>query len=314
MKQDDALWADRLLLDVRQHAEPSEQDATRNLTSIEQRLQLSAQGTAAAARAGDGAAAGAGSLLPLRPVSPQPGSPPPAASAAPLTRATSGGKSAAVLSRWLVFGATSALIGYLGGRTQSRLELAELQRAQQTLQQELQGQAHARAQLEQILQREPQHPVPASPQRQPEPRQERPPSAPRQQRAPAGAPRSAAVAQAQPHSAPSSVVSSAPPNQELREAIELLQRAEAALRQGDAFTASLLLSDLDRSTPPHLLREERLVTRALVGCALGDESSAEVARHELEQLNPASIYRARLEGSCAEKKRVPPPKEPPAPH
>ena len=93
-----------------------------------------------------------------------------------------------------------------------------------------------------------------------------------------------------------------------------LGRAELALRQGDAFTASLLLSDLERSTPPALLREERLATRALVSCALGEHSTAGAAALELEQLNPESIYRARLEGSCAEKKSEPAPKRRPAPH
>jgi uncharacterized protein HemY len=96
------------------------------------------------------------------------------------------------------------------------------------------------------------------------------------------------------------------PELELREAIELLRRAEAALRRGDAFGAKLFLSDLDRRAPAALLREERLVARALVACALGDAPRAQAALRELEQQNAQSIYRARLEGSCAAPSVEPP--------
>ncbi|HVZ31452.1 MAG TPA: hypothetical protein VG963_03455, partial [Polyangiaceae bacterium] len=70
-----------------------------------------------------------------------------------------------------------------------------------------------------------------------------------------------------------------PAHQQLREAIEFLQCAEVTLRAGDAVFASLLLSALDRSAPPALLREERLA-RALVGCALdsGTSRACSVAR------------------------------------
>jgi hypothetical protein len=77
-----------------------------------------------------------------------------------------------------------------------------------------------------------------------------------------------------------------------------LRRAEAALRHSDGFEAQLWLSDLDRRAPPAMLAEERLITRTLAACALGDMPHARAALRELEQLNPESIYRGRIEQSC----------------
>lgn len=330
MSRNDVLWADRLLVDVREQADPTEQDAARNLAGIEHRLQLNAAHGDPTSRAGDGAAASTGTLLQLRS-----GATP--APAAPGTLTASGGKSAALLGRWLAIGATSALLGYLGGRTESRQELAELARQRQAQQLQLAQQAQQlelqqtdlerqrllAQQTQQLLaqqtlhsdqQRQPElQPGPTQPQVRPTPPRLRP------RRPPAAA--SSAMLLAPEHStalhstaARAAQPQKPPPNQQLREAIELLQRAEAVLRQGDAFAASLLLSDLDRNAPADLLREERLVTRALVSCGLGDASTAGSALLELEQLNPESIYRARLEGSCAEKKRRPLSKEPTAPH
>lgn len=100
----------------------------------------------------------------------------------------------------------------------------------------------------------------------------------------------------------------------LREAIQLLSRAEAELREGDAFAASLLLSDLDRTAPAALLREERLATAVLVACALAQTERARDGLRELTQLNPESIYRARLEAACSAKMHAPVSKAPVAPH
>jgi hypothetical protein len=324
MSRNDVLWADRLLVDVREQADPTEQDAARNFAGIEQRLQLSAAHDDTTSGAGDGAAASTGTLLQLRS-----GATPAPTAPATLTSSASGWKSAAVLGRWLAIGTTSALIGYLGGRTESRQELAELVREQQAQQlqlDQLEQQAQQRERQQTDLQRQQELAQQTPPlqlqqtdlqrqrELQPSPTPRQLPATPprlRQRPRPAAAPsaiRPTALRAAQPQK------QNQPPNQQLREAIELLQRAEAALRQGDAFAASLLLSDLDRSASADLLREERLVTRALVSCALGDASAAGSALRELEQLNPESIYRARLEGSCAEKKRQPLSKEPTAPH
>jgi hypothetical protein len=58
------------------------------------------------------------------------------------------------------------------------------------------------------------------------------------------------------------------------------------------------LGDLDRRAPPQLLLEERLVTKTLADCALGELAEARQTLRDLERANPESIYRARLEGSC----------------
>jgi hypothetical protein len=63
--------------------------------------------------------------------------------------------------------------------------------------------------------------------------------------------------------------------------------------------AQRLLADLDRKAPALLLLEERLVTRTPAARALGDSAAAHATLSQLEQLNADSIYRARLEGSCA---------------
>jgi hypothetical protein len=84
----------------------------------------------------------------------------------------------------------------------------------------------------------------------------------------------------------------------LREAIEQLQRAQTALRRGEALEALELVSQLDQSSPHSLLREERLATRALALCEMGDVSSAREVLLELEGDQAQSIYRARLEAGC----------------
>ena len=62
MSREDVLWADALLVDVRQQADPTGEDVARNLAGLEQRLHLDAPGDEAASDAGrviqgDGAAA-----------------------------------------------------------------------------------------------------------------------------------------------------------------------------------------------------------------------------------------------------------------
>jgi hypothetical protein len=84
----------------------------------------------------------------------------------------------------------------------------------------------------------------------------------------------------------------------LAQALELVRRAEAELRAGDASSARVALGELDRRAPARLLREERLVARALAACLDGDGSAAERYALELAAENPSSIYRGRLEGSC----------------
>jgi len=91
---------------------------------------------------------------------------------------------------------------------------------------------------------------------------------------------------------------SSDPGSALREALELLGRAEAALRRNDGLAARMWLSDLDRRAAPEVLLEERLVAATLASCLLEDVADARQTLRQLEQLNPESMYRARLEGSC----------------
>lgn len=81
-------------------------------------------------------------------------------------------------------------------------------------------------------------------------------------------------------------------------ALRLLERARHALDVGEPLLAQSLLDELDDRFPPDLLEEERLATRALGWCALGEHGRAESAARKLLADNPRSIYAERLEQSC----------------
>jgi hypothetical protein len=87
----------------------------------------------------------------------------------------------------------------------------------------------------------------------------------------------------------------------LREALQLLERAQAAVRLGRAGDALDGLAQLERRNPGPLLEQERLVTRVLALCALGEVTQAQDLRRQLERLEPESIYRGQLSASCAKK-------------
>jgi hypothetical protein len=99
---------------------------------------------------------------------------------------------------------------------------------------------------------------------------------------------------------PAAVAPEASPIQ-LREALQLLERAQTAVRLGTAGDALDWLARLERRNPGPLLEQERLVTRALALCALGEVTQAREARRQLEALEPASIYGGQLDASCAKK-------------
>lgn len=119
------------------------------------------------------------------------------------------------------------------------------------------------------------------------------PNAPRSEKRPP------ALAGAAERARPNRGTTAASPGLGLRAALELLERAEASLRNGNPDFARALLDELDERSPVTPLTEERLVTRALVSCALGDVGAARESQRELERLNAESIYRRRLRGSCA---------------
>jgi hypothetical protein len=86
---------------------------------------------------------------------------------------------------------------------------------------------------------------------------------------------------------------------ELFEALNLLRRAQRALRKDEALLALALLDELDRHFAAQVLSEERQATRALALCKSGDEPRARETASALLRQNPSSIYAARLRESCA---------------
>jgi hypothetical protein len=82
------------------------------------------------------------------------------------------------------------------------------------------------------------------------------------------------------------------------EVLERLQRANVALRQGQAALALIQLAELDRGAGD-VLREEREATRALSLCAIGDTAGARRVAAPLLSGMASSIYGPRLDASCA---------------
>jgi hypothetical protein len=86
---------------------------------------------------------------------------------------------------------------------------------------------------------------------------------------------------------------------DLHEALRLLQRAQQALRDGNPKAASEDLDQLDSKVAREVLAEERLVARILTLCALGERPQAELLTREMLAAQPGSVYRGRIERSCA---------------
>jgi hypothetical protein len=84
---------------------------------------------------------------------------------------------------------------------------------------------------------------------------------------------------------------------DLRAALELLRRAEAARRAGRPSDALVVLAELEANAPD-LLAEERLVTGALSECDLGHHARALALARALTRVNQSSIYTRRLRASC----------------
>lgn len=85
---------------------------------------------------------------------------------------------------------------------------------------------------------------------------------------------------------------------ELREALQLLTRAQSVLRRGWPERALELLGELEQRQPGELLLEERLVTRILALCELGEGDQAKALRQQLSPGPASSIYAGRLAASC----------------
>ncbi|MEO8183726.1 MAG: hypothetical protein ABI895_33265 [Deltaproteobacteria bacterium] len=88
--------------------------------------------------------------------------------------------------------------------------------------------------------------------------------------------------------------------------VALLQRAEHAIRAGDAELALALLTELDREFPAASLPEERAAARVLAQCTRARTSAgpseASRARAGAESFladDPASVYATRIRSSCS---------------
>lgn len=88
------------------------------------------------------------------------------------------------------------------------------------------------------------------------------------------------------------------PGLSFAEVLERVQRANVALRQGQATLALIQLAELDRGGG-EVLREEREATRALALCAIGDTAGARRVAAPLLSGATSSIYAPRLDSSCA---------------
>jgi hypothetical protein len=91
---------------------------------------------------------------------------------------------------------------------------------------------------------------------------------------------------------------SAAPPLSFAEVLERVQRANAALREGRAPLALIVLEELERGGG-EMLREERDATRALALCAIGDVAGARRVAAALVSRATSSIYAPRLAASCA---------------
>jgi hypothetical protein len=311
MSDDDTRWADQLLERARATAAPRAEDAARNLANIEARLGMgpgvgagaseiavNPPATKAAERSiAAGAAGGLGVSLATR-----------------VARLQGGGLQSGILKGGilksgavkgalvLAFGVATGILGYLIGRAETAQHRAEVAT----------GAAVASAPPPAPVATSRDAALPAAPS---------PPLRVADASAPLPADRSVVVARRAhrgsrgvspfereasalaPPASKAAPAAAAPTLQRadpfpLSEALELLRRAEAAVRRSDGLEAKMWLSDLDRRAAPQLLLEERLVTLTLAQCVLGDVKAARETLHELERANAESIYRARLEGSC----------------
>jgi hypothetical protein len=316
MNDDDTRWADQLLERARATAAPCAEDAARNLANIEARLGMGpgvgpgaseiAANPPATKGAGRsivaGAAGGLGVSLATRVARLQGGG------------LRSGLVKSGILKSGLVksglvkgglvlaFGVATGILGYLIGRAETAQDRAEI----------AVGAAAAVAPPPASVATSRDAALPAAPS---------PPLRATEASAPLPADRSVAVARRAhrgsrgvspsereasalaPPASKAASAAAAPTLQRadpfpLSEALELLRRAEAAVRRSDGLEAKMWLSDLDRRAAPQLLVEERLVTLTLAHCVLGEVESARETLRGLESANAESIYRARLEGSC----------------
>lgn len=278
MSRGDAHWSDRLLAGARAGAEPGSEDAARNLASIEARLGLLDAGSGPGGRTAHGREPSARAPEPVR------------APLRELRAPLAAVRHAALVKVGLVlsFGLTTGVVGYWIGRTES----PERQDALESVPPRAPAANAPSARTDSVTASSPASAPgdsPAAAIASSEPAAAAPASVPPRAKPRAHIPAARGAARA---------VAETTPAFTLSDALDRLRHAEGAVRRSDGLEARMWLGDLDRRAPREMLREERLVTQTLAECVLGDTVAAAESLSQLEQTNPESIYRARLEGSC----------------
>jgi hypothetical protein len=87
------------------------------------------------------------------------------------------------------------------------------------------------------------------------------------------------------------------------EVVERVERAQHAERDLHPELAIELLDEVDARGDATMLREERLVTRVLADCDLGNVGAAQHALSELQSSAEAAVYASRVAGSCVAPRR-----------
>jgi hypothetical protein len=85
---------------------------------------------------------------------------------------------------------------------------------------------------------------------------------------------------------------------EIRQEVALLSKAQAALSRGRPQEALAALAEHAQRFPRGVLTEERVATRARTLCALGRVQEAQTELKRMQKLNPSSAYLARARESC----------------
>ena len=89
----------------------------------------------------------------------------------------------------------------------------------------------------------------------------------------------------------------APSAGDWRAEVELLQRAERALRSQQDELALSFLEDCEARYPRSALREEREAIGVMASCQASPEDAEKRAR-EFVRVHPASVYLGRVEKAC----------------
>jgi hypothetical protein len=191
------------------------------------------------------------------------------------------------LGRWVVFGLAAGGVGYWWGF--QRAAHAPLEHVAAPVEQRVVGPSVVLSPAQPSAPAQPDFAPPSAPSSEPEPEPAR--------AAPVA--RGASEAPARRRLAPRRATAPSLQPLDLHEALQLLSRAQSALRKGLPDRALELLDQLEQRQPGELLMEERRVTRILTLCELGEVDQARAVRQTLGPGPVSSIYAGRLDASCA---------------